>query len=324
MRDAREAVKGRLPGSLNAGDPAVRMRDKVTEDFVPAERVRTFLSEAGLDHGKEIIVYGNRGSWVPYFAQFALNHYGVERVRVFHGGIEDWRAAGLPLDTGTPAPTPPTDFQLRIDPTRSISTGELTSRASQLQVIDARTPKEYRGEDIRAVVGGHIPGALNIPYEQNWADPDAPAKMAKGDASAAAGLSLKPGAELARLYASLDKGAETVVYCQSGARASETAGILRELGFSKVRVYDSSWIGYAVSGAPVAKATPMDTARLEQEIERWSQESAEMRSQLNLAASPAVSVDKSDRHYGSILWARHRAAENENKALRQQKGARPL
>ena len=61
------------------------MRDKVTEDFVPAERVRTFLSEAGLDHGKEIIVYGNRGSWVPYFAQFALNHYGVDGVVVGRG-----------------------------------------------------------------------------------------------------------------------------------------------------------------------------------------------------------------------------------------------
>src|SRR4051794_29371029 len=31
---------------------------------------------------------------------------------------------------------------------------------------------------------------------------------------------------------------------QSGARASETAGVLQELGFTNVKVYDSSWLGY--------------------------------------------------------------------------------
>jgi thiosulfate/3-mercaptopyruvate sulfurtransferase len=34
------------------------------------------------------------------------------------------------------------------------------------------------------------------------------------------------------------------VYCQSGARASETAGVLQQLGFKNVKVYDSSWLGY--------------------------------------------------------------------------------
>src|SRR5262249_52947058 len=37
---------------------------------------------------------------------------------------------------------------------------------------------------------------------------------------------------------------ETIVYCQSGARASETAGVLQELGFTNVKIYDSSWLGY--------------------------------------------------------------------------------
>ena len=29
-----------------------------------------------------------------------------------------------------------------------------------------------------------------------------------------------------------------------GARASETAGVLQELGFTNVKIYDSSWLGY--------------------------------------------------------------------------------
>ena len=36
----------------------------------------------------------------------------------------------------------------------------------------------------------------------------------------------------------------TIVYCQSGVRASETATVLRSLGFRDVKVYDPSWLGY--------------------------------------------------------------------------------
>ena len=57
-------------------------------------------------------------------------------------------------------------------------------------------------------------------------------------------MSLKSIGDLKRLYAKFDPAKETIVYCQSGARASETAGVLQELGFTKVKVYNSSWLGY--------------------------------------------------------------------------------
>jgi thiosulfate/3-mercaptopyruvate sulfurtransferase len=113
-----------------------------------------------------------------------------------------------------------------------------------VQIIDARTPQEFVGEDIRAIRGGHIPGAVNIPYEQNWVDPETPAKLARKEVSSNAGMSLKRTTDLKQLYSRFDPHKETVVYCQSGARASETAGVLQELGFTDVKVYDSSWLGY--------------------------------------------------------------------------------
>jgi thiosulfate/3-mercaptopyruvate sulfurtransferase len=57
-------------------------------------------------------------------------------------------------------------------------------------------------------------------------------------------MSLKHEEDLKRLYAKLDPDKETVVYCQSGVRASETAVVLKNLGFKKVKVYDSSWLGW--------------------------------------------------------------------------------
>jgi thiosulfate/3-mercaptopyruvate sulfurtransferase len=57
-------------------------------------------------------------------------------------------------------------------------------------------------------------------------------------------MNLKSRDQLKSLYARLSPEKETIVYCQSGIRASETATMLKELGFKKVRVYDSSWLGY--------------------------------------------------------------------------------
>jgi thiosulfate/3-mercaptopyruvate sulfurtransferase len=113
-----------------------------------------------------------------------------------------------------------------------------------VQIVDVRTPQEFIGEDIRAIRGGHIPGAINIPYEQNWIDPETSAKLARKQIADNAGMSLKPTEDLKRLYSRLDPSKETIVYCQSGARASETSGVLQQLGFANVKVCDSSWLGY--------------------------------------------------------------------------------
>jgi len=108
-----------------------------------------------------------------------------------------------------------------------------------------RSAKEYRGEDIRAIRGGHIPGAINVPFEQNWVDPETRSKLKSGTVKDSAGMALKPRDQLAALYAKLDPAKETYVYCQSGSRASQTAVVLGDLGFKNVRVYDSSWLGYS-------------------------------------------------------------------------------
>jgi len=58
-------------------------------------------------------------------------------------------------------------------------------------------------------------------------------------------MALKPRDELVRLYGKLDPARELIVYCQSGNRAAQTAAVLGDLGYRNVRVFDSSWLGYA-------------------------------------------------------------------------------
>ena len=65
-------------------------------------------------------------------------------------------------------------------------------------------------------------------------------------------MSLKSDVDLRNLYSRLDANKETIVYCHSDVRSAETAAVLGKLGFSNVKVYDSSWLGYAAKlDAPV-------------------------------------------------------------------------
>ena len=245
VRDGRDYVRGHLPGAVTIGDAARVLRDENTEDFIAHARIEKMFSEAGLDPARETVIYGSRGTWNAYFGQYTLRFFGGTKASVFHDGIEGWQQAGLPVAT---EPFKPVAAAIKLTPVPGIAvtTADMIERVRRrdAQIIDARTVKEFAGEDIRALRGGHIPGAVNIPYERNWADPETAIKLARKQVTSSAGMSLKPVADLRALYAGLDPEKETVVYCQSGVRASETAGVLLQLGFKNVKVYDSSWLGY--------------------------------------------------------------------------------
>lgn len=244
--DVRHAAlyrKGHLPGAVNVGDAAQVLRNPNTEDFIPTADIERILGGAGIDPAKEIVVYAGRGQPTANFALYALEYFGAKRATVYHDGLDGWVAAGRVLSF-TPQVLPPVALKLSPREDVAVSTRELLAK-SGVQLVDVRTAAEYRGEDIRAIRGGHIPGAVNIPYESNWVDPDTPTKLAARLARDTSGMRLKSEAELRALYAGLDPAKETVVYCQSGVRAAQTAQVLAQLGFRNVKVYDSSWLGYA-------------------------------------------------------------------------------
>jgi len=244
-RAATAYKQGHIPGAVNIGDVGAVLRDENREDYIQQAKIETLLGDAGIDPRREVIVYGAKASPYVYFALVTLRYFNGKDPKIYHGGIEDWKSAGQPVVTDT-STLPPIALALTTRPEMLIDTAEVIRRVRDpsVQIVDARTPEEYRGEDIRALRGGHIPGALPVHYMENWVDPDARAKIERKQVDNADGLNLKPRAQLLTLYSKLDPDKETIVYCQSGIRASETATVLSELGFKNVRVYDSSWIGY--------------------------------------------------------------------------------
>ena len=255
VRSADDYAKGHIPGAVNIGDAVKVLRNPNTEDFLPTEAVEKLFNGAGINLAKEIIVYSRRGDPIAHFGLTTVRHFGGKKGKVFHGGMDEWQAAGQPVAKDA-TKLAAIEQKLTIDPTVQIYLTEALSKVKSpdLQFIDTRTPREFSGDDIRALRGGHIPGARNIPYEQNWVDPDAGVKLAKGASTTRDGMALKSAAQLKALYAGLNPTKETVVYCQSSVRASETATVLRSLGFEKVRVFEESWLGYGNNLSAPAEA----------------------------------------------------------------------
>ncbi|MFA7503069.1 MAG: rhodanese-like domain-containing protein [Burkholderiaceae bacterium] len=268
VRPDKDYAKAHLPGALTVGNAAAVLREPNSEDFLPTAEVARILGAAGIDPDRETVVYGARGGWQAYFGRYTLRYFGADKVSVYHDGMEAWQAAGLPVETGTPTAEPIT-LALEPDPAVAVTTAEMLERVGDpdVQIVDARTPGEFAGTDIRALRGGHVPGAVNIPYEMNWSDPETPGKLARKEVADNSGMALKGDARLEALYARLDPDKETVVYCQSGARASQAAGVLEQLGFTNVRVYDSSWLGYGNRlDAPAENVTFFNVGALERRI----------------------------------------------------------
>ena len=257
IRAASSYDLGHIPGALNIGFVADALLDPKTQQFLPIETIATTLGEAGIDLKREIVVYSNPGSTYPYFTQFALEYFGARRVHVFHMGFDGWKVAKKRVSTST-VKLKPVKVRPFANPAMLATTGEVMRRVADagVQFVDVRTLAEYTGEQSQTLLGGHIPGAVHIPYNLNFVDPDSMRRVMAKETSDTSGLAVKKRPALKRLYARLDPRKETIVYCDTGIRASMTAEILTRLGFHSVRVYHASWAEYGNQLDAVVESGP--------------------------------------------------------------------
>lgn len=133
-------------------------------------------------------------------------------------------------------------------PDPAVSTQEMLSRIAQpwAQLIDIRSADEFEARDIRALRGGHIPGAINLPADENGELAVVPA-----------------GIWLDRL----DRRKETIVYGHDAGVAWRAAEWLRAQGFRQVRVYAEAWQHWGNSfELPVAGERQADVAAMRDQL----------------------------------------------------------
>src|SRR3990170_1834360 len=154
---------------------------------------------------------------------------GIGKVSILNGGFSQWERERRDITTIIPR-VERASFRAGAQKEKLAPQKYLIANLKNpgIQVLDARSVKEYTGEDRRAARGGHIPGAVNV----DWTGHLVPEAAV-----------FKPAKQLKELYESVGVTGdrEVIIYCQSGMRASHAYFTLRLLGYPRIRVYDGSW-----------------------------------------------------------------------------------
>lgn len=219
---------GHLPGAIHSYWLDLCDVDTSVMTLLPdPARAAAAFSALGVGPDTLVVAYADTANLYAARLWHLLRVHGHPKVRLLDGGLDDWTAAGGALETGDVAPQAAPFTSVVVDPPAAVEVDELRARLDELQLVDTRSPAEYAGTDVRAARGGHLPGAVLLPWTELIDDQ---------------GRFRAPG-DIARRAtdAGLDPAAETITYCQGGVRAAHTALALGLAGFDRVRVYNGSW-----------------------------------------------------------------------------------
>jgi thiosulfate/3-mercaptopyruvate sulfurtransferase len=242
---------GHVPGAVKV-DWHTDLQDPVTRDYLDGEGFATLLRAKGIARDDTVVFYGDANNWWAAYALWVFSLFGHPDVRLMDGGRTKWLAEGRPMTTERPV-RPASDYPVvERDDTAIRAYREHVEQHVQQggRLVDVRSPQEYAGELTHmpsypqegALRGGHIPGAVSVPWARAAADDG----------------TFRPVEELRALYTEeqgLDPDDEVVAYCRIGERSSHTWFVLQHLlGYPNVRNYDGSWTEWGnLVRAPIEK-----------------------------------------------------------------------
>jgi thiosulfate/3-mercaptopyruvate sulfurtransferase len=214
------------------------INDPLSRNIISKDDSLKLLQNAGINNDTTLILYGDFNNWFAAFAFWVFEYYGMKNIKIMNGGRKKWLEEDRPISKDIPnfskGNFTPSDPNPAI---RSFLNQVRESLSSnQIKRIDVRSPPEFSGEITappeypteHAQRGGHIPGAVNIPW----------AKAVNDNGT------FKSADELTALYQNVgitpDK--EIITYCRIGERSSHTWFVLKHLlGYPNVKNYDGSW-----------------------------------------------------------------------------------
>ncbi|MEW5684251.1 MAG: 3-mercaptopyruvate sulfurtransferase [Pseudomonadota bacterium] len=223
-------LAGHIPGAVFFDINAIADLDTDLPHMLPTPAAfARAAGELGLERDATVVVYDAHGIYSAPRVWWTLRVMGYREVFVLDGGLKKWRAEGRSVETTEARPAPvdvAPDF--KSDLVRDVEAVRAVLDASAAQVVDARSAARFRGEAAEPRVGlrgGHMPGALNLPFDQ----------VVNTDGT------LKSADDLREVFAHVDLGRPIVTTCGSGVTASVLALALARLGRFDIAVYDGSW-----------------------------------------------------------------------------------
>jgi thiosulfate/3-mercaptopyruvate sulfurtransferase len=228
-----------IPGAVEV-DWTRDLNDPVRRDYLRREDFEHLMSRIGVNPVTTVVFYGDKSNWWATYAYWVFQLFGHTYAKVMDGGRLKWEKEGRPMTTDVPR-YPVTDYRAheRDDSTiRAFRDRVLAHVEAKGQLVDVRSPEEYSGARLHmpdypnegALRGGHIPGAVSVPWSRAVNSDDG---------------TFKDADQLRAIYqdqVGLDPGKDVIAYCRIGERSSHTWFVLTHLlGFPNVRNYDGSW-----------------------------------------------------------------------------------
>jgi len=231
-RDARaEYAAAHIPGAVFFDIDALSDETSPWPHMLaPPAKFAAAMGALGLGDDATIVVCDGAGLYASPRAWWMLRAMGHANVFVLDGGLPAWKRDGLPVDDAPAAPRPAV-FTARPDRSivRDFADVMEIVRSGSAQIVDARSAPRFHArapEPRSGVRGGHMPGAVNLPYTQFTA-PDG---------------TLKSPEALRALFAGCVNLASAVVTtCGSGVTAAIAMLALEVAGAGAVALYDGSW-----------------------------------------------------------------------------------
>ncbi|HXH05682.1 MAG TPA: sulfurtransferase [Vicinamibacterales bacterium] len=216
---------------------AVPLANRETRDpanppsFVPpAGRFEQTMRALGVSGTTRVVAYDERGGIYAARLWWLLAYYGHRRAALLDGGWVKWTKEGRPV-SAVPAAPRPGSFAARPDPRWLATAADVLAAMGRrdVKIVDARTPAEIEGRDLRGIRrGGFVPGSIPV-YWEDALDPE--------------WKTFRPAAEIERLYRrhGIRPEHEVIAYCQVGMRAAHDLFALALVGYPKLRNYLGSW-----------------------------------------------------------------------------------
>jgi thiosulfate/3-mercaptopyruvate sulfurtransferase len=244
---AEERISGALPADLNKDLSTHEQNLAVNGGRHPLpqrEAVAQWLGRLGVHNGMQIVVYDRNKSQYCGRLWWMLKWLGHEAVAVLDGGLQAWKEAGGATESGPFTPPAPAPFELHT-PLRQLVLTEAVSAAlgqTTQTVVDARAGARYRGEvEPLDPVAGHIPGALNRPFTENFTEDGRFKSPQQLQAEWTQVLAGRPASSV-------------VHHCGSGVTAVPNLMAMELAGFGPTELYAGSWSEWCrTPGLPCAK-----------------------------------------------------------------------
>jgi thiosulfate/3-mercaptopyruvate sulfurtransferase len=213
-------------------DEIADIRSPLPHTLPSAEQFAKQVRELGIENEAWVLIYDNNHFFAAARVWWMFRVFGHYKVKVVDGGLSRWNQLSFPLASDKIKPILKV-FDAVFHPELFVDLEQMRviQQQGSLQILDARSEDNFNGQRLISEVGlqpGHIPGSINIPYQNLFTHDD---------------HTLRPIDQLSQVIvlAGVDITKPMVTSCGSGVSAALLLLVLYEMGIHEIPMYDGSW-----------------------------------------------------------------------------------